>query len=142
MESFTGVGNAAPPMPTMPASPTRLRMASGSALRQSGMGVSGSAGASSPSASMTTHGSWVPAGPRQKSSALTFPEVGEWMFEETKLAAWPMSCPRLTVSPAFTTGVAGAPMCMASGTVYCGSNGAETIATPLETFASRGWTPP
>ena len=78
MESFTGVGKAAPPMPTMPASATRWRRMAGSAFLQSARGGIGSAALSSPSASMTTQGSWVPAGPRHMPRLFTLPEVGEW----------------------------------------------------------------
>ena len=110
-ESFTNVGNVAPPIPTMPASPTRAFNAAGSASCQFSNGGSGSAALSSPSLSITTAGSVAPAGPRHVVTSFTVPLVGLWTAAETNPPGSPRSWPRNTWSPFWTTIFAGAPIC-------------------------------
>ncbi len=81
--SFTWVGKAAPPLPTMPASATRFNSRAGSASCQSLMAGIGSWLWSSPSLSMISAGHCVPLTLRQLLCSLMTPLTGECMAADT-----------------------------------------------------------
>ena len=121
--SFTLVGNPAPPRPTTP----QARTASTKLSRPVTCGgVIPSYTCCSPSVSMTMAVSYRPLEPRIWSSFFTLPDTPEWMGADTKPPASAISWPTFTVSPALTTGLAGAPMCMDMGTVTTAGTGMRT----------------
>jgi hypothetical protein len=65
----------------------------------------------SPSVVMTMASDLAPRALKICSMALTLPDTLEWIGAETAASLSPMSWPTLTVSPTFTTGLQGAPMC-------------------------------
>ena len=73
-ESFTLVGNPAPPMPTTPASPMAFRISS-FVISSSGFTGAYSTSAYSPSFSITMQFTFAPVGLKWGSIALTVPET-------------------------------------------------------------------
>ena len=110
-EILTCVGKVAPPIPTIPAFFTISTISS--TVR-----ASGSAGAFTSSLtvfwksfSITTDTMSPPIEKGRGSMAFTVPETLAWMGADTNLSLSPINWPTLTKSPAFTTGVQGAPIC-------------------------------
>ena len=131
-ESFTCVGNVAPPMPTMPAS-LILAMISCAEKEQT---FTSASERSMPSAQSS------PSRLTTISTAVTVPEIGEWMFADMKLPASAMSWPVSTRSPLATLATAGAPMCCARGIVTTSGSGSTSIGLAQLNLFSDGWTPP
>ena len=75
------------------------------------------------------------------STFFTLPETLEYTGEDTNPPGLAMSCPTLTASPGFTTGSAGAPMCMDMGIVTDPGAGIRTGAIPAVFFLWGTWTP-
>ena len=143
-ESFTCVGNVAPPMPTMPAS-LILAMISCAEKEQTFTSASERSmpsAQSSPSRLMVII-IWRRPWPLTTiSTAVTVPEIGEWMFADMKLPASAMSWPVSTRSPLATLATAGAPMCCARGIVTTSGSGSTSIGLAQLNLFSDGWTPP
>ncbi len=64
------------------------------------------------------------------SMALTVPATEECTGAETKASVDPISWPTATLSPTFTTGELGAPMCCCRGMTTSAGTGASTMALP------------
>ena len=132
--SLTNAGNVAPPMPTMPASLTAASSSSlliACQLRPIGRP---SAHASSPSLSMTI---------APFSNFLTLPETDAWMSAWRNASVVAIFWPRFTISPIFTHGLHGAPMCCESGIVTTSGAGIVSMGAPLaSSLPSCGWMPP
>ena len=109
-DTFTWLGNVAPPIPTIPAS---FMIPTISSLLKSSnwpFGWTLSCNSSLKSFSITTH--WAePPGTSCCSIAITLPDTEEWTLHETKPCCSPIFCPNFTSSPTSTIGLAGAPIC-------------------------------
>ena len=115
-DSFTRVGNVAPPRPTMPLSPTALTISAGvRASASSAVSGAGSVSCASVSGVMIIASCHCPWGVWTWSSFLTVPVTGECTGAPTNPPASAIICPRCTVSPALTSGLEGAPMACESG---------------------------
>ncbi len=114
-DSLTCAGNAAPPMPTMPAICTASIKASRDSSRQSVPVPASTCCVENASASMPIAGAKRPSAPRKSPILLTVPVTGLCNAVDTKPPGFAISCPRRTRSPASTTASAGTPMCCPSG---------------------------
>ena len=106
--AFTLPGKAAPPMPTMPASRMAWRISS-SVPGRGLVTVS-----SLKSFSMTTARAVPAVGWGRLSMATTVPETEAWTGTHRPSAS-PIFWPRFTVSPTWTRGTQGAPICCCMG---------------------------
>jgi hypothetical protein len=73
----------------------------------------------------------------------TLPPAGEWVERLMKPFLSPITWPKATVSPGFTTGVEGVPRCWHRETVTV--SGMGILTTDLELLSSLlpgGWVPP
>ena len=133
--SLTAVGKPAPPMPQMPACSTRFSNSSLEAVFQSSGARTGETPGTAPSGasavvSRITASALAPVGPGRFSTALTRPSAGARTRTEMKPFFSPMSWPRRTKSPAFTTHFAGAPRCWLIETTSSAGTGIRSIALP------------
>ncbi len=140
-ESFTWVGKAAPPKPTMPASRTSRRISSADGSRPAGTSRRVSCCSS---AVLMTIANWrVPVKCGRGSTATTTPAPGACTGAEMKASASPIFWPARTASPLLTSGRQGAPVCWLSGTINSGGSGISTTPMPaVPALHSAGWTPP
>ena len=142
-ESFTCVGNAAPPRPTMPAS--RMAPSSPAGSSTSPTGASDGSHSSRPSFPITTDATRRPPATTHGCMPLTLPETGACTAALTYPSGAPTFCPMYTRSPAFTSGLHGAPTCCKSGTTASSGAGMSSTAfAPVMRFSSspsRGCTP-
>ena len=109
-ESLTCVGKHAPPIPTMPAERISLTYSEGAGLCPSSSSSEGAL-VYLPSLSITIQGSRLPGTVILGSTALTVPDTPEKIGAETNASVSAIFCPARTVSPFFTRGEHGAPIC-------------------------------
>ena len=102
------MGKPAPPRPTRPDSRTAAQ--SSSLLVTTG-GFISSHILISPSLSIVTPFVIIPFASLISPTAVTLPETVAWIGAETNLSESPIFCPTATVSPTFTRGVHGTPIC-------------------------------
>jgi len=146
--SLTWVGNAAPPIPTMPAARMRSLIASSSRVSGSVSSSTPSAQASSPSLSMTTARVARPRGWGRSSTATTLPDTLAWTGAETNRlglegSGSPTTWPIRTASFFFTVGAHGTPMCCDMGSTTSAGAGRGSMALPFDSsLRSCGCTPP
>ena len=113
-ESFTLVGNPAPPIPTMPASSIIFIISS----LESSSGLPENIGAASsyiPSFSTIMESTIPPVATSLFSIALTVPDTEECMLADINPPFSAIFCPTRTLSPALTSGLAIAPICWDNG---------------------------
>ena len=113
-ESLTWVGNPAPPIPTIPAFLTASRISSLEERFQSIRGLYLTS-SSRKSFSMMMLLTISPVTTRLGSIAFTVPDTDEKTGAETNPPASAIIWPLKTLSPLFTIGLAGAPMCCDTG---------------------------
>ena len=145
--SFTCVGKHAPPIPTTPAAFTRLTISSGvssgwSSRRSSLSERSMFSSHSSPSTFMITAVRIYPDASMALPTLSTVPETEECIGALTNPPASAIIVPTFTLSPFFTMGFAGAPMCCPIGNTACFGNGAGCVTASLLSLFSAGCIPP
>ena len=142
LTALMSVGKVAPPMPTMPASRMMVSRSSGERPSRVSWGTRVRSGVSRPSFSSTADSTGRPKGWGRGSTARTRPET-EACTVALRPSASPIFWPRRTVSPGFTRGVQGLPICWSMGiTTWAGSGAGDRGAPRESSLRPSGWTPP
>src|SRR5574344_2351236 len=139
-QSLIDVGNVAPPNPTTPHSLILSTNCFWSSLISMTTASERSMFSiqSSPSTSLITVITGLPAISFTGSIERTVPETEEWTGAETNPFGFAISCPTFTLSPGFTIGSAGAPRCWPIEIYATFGTGSFSIAASEEIFLSEG----
>ena len=140
---LTCVGKVAPPIPTIPFSARSCLISSGGSTRPLSRGVIVGSSVSWPSFLMTIQAATVPLGRKRLSLPTTTPLTLAWILLLTAPWASAIFCPRYTFSPGCTNGLAGAPICIESGsTTFSGAGIASIGSSAVKFLAASIWVPP